>query len=90
MAMVTMILRSSNIVQVDNPYFNQATLTISKLIIFNPTVRTRQTSSQSYHATKRKPPIAVYLGELLQSQTRKLDSVSKMCHLLQIACLIFL
>ena len=44
-AMVTMILRGSNIDRVDNPYFNQATLTISQLMIFNSTLRTRQTSS---------------------------------------------
>ena len=50
-------------------------------MIFNSTVQTRKASSQAFHTTKQEPPIAVYLGHLLHSQTRKLDLVRKMSHL---------
>ena len=76
-ALVTMILRGANVDKITNPYFNQAMLTVSQLMIFNTTIRTRKDSSQAYHTTKREPPIAVYLGQLLYSQTRKLGLVRK-------------
>ena len=77
-ALVTVVLHGANVPNVKNPYFNQATLTVSQLMIFNSTVRTRKASSQAFHTTKQKPPIAVYLEQLLHSQTRKLDLVWKM------------
>ena len=80
-ALVSMVLRSANVGNVKNPYFNQAALTVLQLIIFNSTIRTRKAFSQAFHTTKREPPIAVYLWQLLHSQTRKLDLVRKMCHL---------
>ena len=54
---------------------HQAMLTVSQLIIFNITIQTQKDSSQEYHTTKREPSIAVYLGQLLHSQTRKLGLV---------------
>ena len=76
-----MVLRGANVDNVKNPFFNQAALTVSQLMIFNSTLRTRKASSQAFHTTKREPPIAVYLEQLLHSQTRKLDLVRKMSHL---------
>ena len=80
-ALVTMILRGANVDNIKNPYFNQAMLTVSQLLIFNTTIRTREDSSQVYHTTKREPPVAVYMGQLLHSQTRKLGLVRKTNHL---------
>ena len=50
-------------------------------MIFNSTVQTRKAYSQAFDTTKREPPIAVYLGQLLHLQTRKLDLVWKTSHL---------
>ena len=61
-ALVAMILRGANVVNVKNPYFNQAALTVSQLMIFNSTARTGKASSQAFHTAKREPPIVVYLG----------------------------
>ena len=80
-ALVTMTLRGANVENVKNPFFNQPTLTISQLMIFNSTIRTCKTSSQAFHTTMREPPVAVFLGQLLHSQTRKLDLVCKLSHL---------
>ena len=80
-ALVTMILRGANVNNVKNPYLNQAALTILQLMIFNSTIRTRKASSQAFHTTRREPPLAVYIGQLLHSQTRKLNLVRKMSHL---------
>ena len=76
-----MTLRGANVENVKNSFFNQAALTISQLMIFNSTIRTRKTSSQAFHTTMREPPVAVYLRQLLHSQTRKLDLVRKLSHL---------
>ena len=76
-----MTLRGANVENVKNPFFNQAALTISQLMIFNSTIRTRKTTSQAYHTTMREPPVAFYLGQLLQSHTRKLYLVRKLSHL---------
>ena len=80
-ALVTVVLCGANVEDVKNPYLNQAALTVSQLMILNSTVRTRKASSQAFRTTKQKPPIAVYLEQLLHSQTRKLDLVWKMLHL---------
>ena len=75
-----MVLHGANVDNVKNPCFNQAALAVSQLMIFNSTVGTRKASSQAFHATKQKPPTAVYLEQLLHSQTRKLDLDWKMSH----------
>ena len=76
-----MTLRGANVENVKNPFFNQAALAISQLMIFNSIIRTRKTSSQAFHTIMREPPVAVYLGQLLHSQTRKLNLVRKLSHL---------
>ena len=37
-ALVTVVLRGANVDNVKNPYFNQAALTVSQLMVFNSTV----------------------------------------------------
>ena len=64
-ALVTMVSRGTNVENVKNSYFNQAALTVSQLIMFNSMICTRKESYQTLHTTKRKPPIAIYIEQLL-------------------------
>ena len=41
---------------------------------------TREASSQTFRTTKRKPPIAIYIEQLLHLQTKRLDLAPKMSH----------
>ena len=64
-----------------NPHYQQAILTIGQLIRFNTLKRTRSSSKSMYHSQDREPPIAIYLSELIHSETRDLDIVEKHAHL---------
>ena len=78
-SLITLILRGGQ--KTDNPFFNQAMLTISQLLIHNTTIRTRKEQHSAYHTTKREPPISIYLAQLIHSKTRKLDLVETLSHL---------
>ena len=49
--------------------------------MFSYMIKTRKASSQACHTAKQVSPIAVYLGQLLHSKTRKLGMVWKVSYL---------
>ena len=53
------------------PNFKQAVLTISQLLVYNSTRATSELSTSVFRSKKREPPIAIYLGSLIQTETRK-------------------
>ena len=79
--LITMLLRGHSGNEASNPYFKQAMMTISQLLYFNMTKKTRGESLSAYHTQKREPPIAVYIGKMIHSHTRKLKIVEKLSHL---------
>ena len=64
-----------------NPYFKQAVLSMSQLLYFNLTKRTRQDSKSAYHTKEREPPIVRYIGQFIHSHTRQDHIVEKLSHL---------
>ena len=64
-----------------NPHYRQAVLSIGQLIRFNTLKRTRVMSSSMYHTKDREPPLSIYIGELIHSETRNMDLVDKFAHL---------
>ena len=70
-AIVSMILRGSVDGGSGNPYFKQAVLTLSQLLVYNSTKATRELSTSVFHSKKRELPIAIYLETLIHTETRK-------------------
>ena len=73
-----MTLRGQDLDETGNPFFVQATMTISQLISFNMIQRTHKSSYSAYHNQKRETPIAVYLAQMIHAQTGKLGIVEKL------------
>ena len=76
-----MILRGPKTNHSNNPYYTQAMLTLCQLLIFNTTKKTREYSSSSYHSETREAPVAMYIGHMTHSKTRKLGVVDKLFYL---------
>ena len=78
LALINMTLRGQDLDETGNPFFLQATMTISQLISFNMIQRIRKSSHSAYHNQKREPPFAVNLAKMIHAQTRKLGIVEKL------------
>ena len=72
LALVNMILNGPNI-ETQAGTTSQAALTISQLIMFNCSDRRSKNikTSNAKHTLKREPPLPVYLGSMLHTNTRK-------------------
>ena len=66
---VSMILLSSVNSGSRKPNFKQAVLTISQLLVYNSTRATSELSTPVFRSKKREPPITIYLGNLIQTET---------------------
>ena len=80
-AIVSMILRGSVDSGSEDPYLKQAVLTLSQLLVYNSTKAARELSTSVFHSKKREPPIAMYLGNLIHAETRKLGVIDILCKL---------
>ena len=65
----------------ENPHFKQASLTVSQLLAFNTTIRTRNQSLSLYHSRKREPPLPVYLAQMVHTKTRNLSIIRNLSKL---------
>ena len=61
-----------------NEYYKQAALPVGQVIAFNTTIRTRKTSTISYHSVQREPPLPVYLAMMIHNKTRSRDLIEKL------------
>ena len=77
--LVSMILYGPNIK--DKSGEPQYCLTISQLLIFNSKKRGKPSSTQNRHSPEREPPLPLYIGLNLHSQTRSKTLVDNMAKL---------
>ena len=64
-----------------NIYYNQATLTIGQLLVYNTTIRTRKESLLVCHSRKCQPPLSIYLAQMIHLKTQKLVLIDKFSQL---------
>ena len=74
-------MHGSSATSCENEYYEQAMLSVSKLLKFNTFIRTRKDSSSSYHSTQREPPLPVYIGLMIHNKTRDLALIEKLSKL---------
>ena len=77
--LVSMILYGPNIK--DKAGERQSCLTISQLLLFNSKKRGKPSSTQNRHSSEREPPLPLYIGLNLHSQTRSKTLVDNMAKL---------
>ena len=78
---VTAVMRGATSESNENPHFKQAPLTVSQLLAFNTTIRTRNQSLSLYHLRKREPPLPVYLAQMVHTKTRNLSIIRNLSKL---------
>ena len=78
---VTAVMRGTASESNENPHFKQASLTVSQLLAFNTTIRTRNQSLSLYHSRKREPPLPVYLAQMVHTKTRNLSIIRNLSKL---------
>ena len=81
MSLITAITQGSVSERNDNRYYEQATLTLGQLLVFNTNIRTRKETTSAYHSSQREPPIPIYLAQMIHQKTRKLGIVDKLSKL---------
>ena len=65
----------------ENPHFKQASLTVSQVLAFNITIRTRNQSLSLYHSREREPQLPVYLAQMVHTKTRNLSIIRNLSNL---------
>ena len=67
---VTAVIPGTTSESNENPHFKQASLTVSQLLAFNTTIRTRNQALSLYHLSKGEPPLPVYLAQMVHTKTQ--------------------
>ena len=78
---VTAVMRGTASESNENPHFKQASLTVSQVLAFNITIRTRNQSLSLYHSREREPQLPVYLAQMVHTKTRNLSIIRNLSKL---------
>lgn len=79
MCLISMLLNGSNINEQETD-ISQACLTIAQLIIFN-TKKSTPATKKTRHSQEREPPLPLYLGLNVHTQTRSKKLVNTLYHM---------